>query len=409
MEPTFLLGNALDLPLDDDSVDLIVTSPPYFGLRDYGSGPQEIGKEATPAEFLDALVAATAEMVRVVKPCGSIVVNLGDKYSTGSSGQSGLADWSQANARGGARSEEDAKRASGRVAGLPPKSLLGLPWRYAIRCMDELGLILREEVVWNKPNGLPESVRDRCARKHEQWFHFTLRPRYYSAFDLIREPLVAPELAARSSRGNPNKGRTLGSTSDAVRRPANPLGKMPGSVWTIATEPLPSKAIKAATGVEHFAAFPSEWPRRWITALAPMRGICTACGEGLAPVTERHTEFDKARDQEHAAEIAARGAAHNVMSGGTARSTLNGVTTTAITGWACGCDEPGPTTPGVVLDPFSGTGTTAIVAATLGCHGIGIDLNPDFIRIAEWRHADGRLARKVRERSAESQELTLFA
>jgi site-specific DNA-methyltransferase (cytosine-N4-specific) len=323
--PRFILGNALALPLPDASVDLVVTSPPYFGLRDYNAGEHEVGSEATPAEFLDALVAATREMVRVLRPSGSIWVNLGDKYSTGNSGQSGLATWSEANARGGAHSEEDAKRASGRVAGLPPKSLLGLPWRYAIRCVDELGLVLREEVIWAKPNGLPESVKDRCARKHEQWFHFTVSPRYFAAMDLLREPHVAP---GRQAGANSMAGRsTLRPNGPSDPSAANPLGKLPGSVWSVAAEPLPSKDIREAGHTAHFAAFPSEWPRR------------------------------------------------------------------IVLGWC----PPG----GTVLDPFSGTGTTAIVASVLGCQGIGVDLNPEYIRLAQWRHEDGRLARKVRERTAQ--------
>jgi len=119
-------ADALTIPLPDESVDLIVTSPPYFKLRSYRDGddhyPGQLGSEESPAAFLDALIAATAEMARVLAPTGSIWVNLGDKYHD--------------------------------------KSLLGLPWRYAIRCLDELGLILRAEVVWAKPNPDPrERVR----------------------------------------------------------------------------------------------------------------------------------------------------------------------------------------------------------------------------------------------------------
>src|SRR5690606_32804541 len=102
-------------------------------------------------------------MVRVLKPTGSLWINLGDSYS------------------GGQRLDNES------TAWVPQKSLIGIPWRYAIRCIDELGLILRAEVIWSKPNGLPESVTDRVRRSHEQWFHFTLNPRYYSAVDEVRE------------------------------------------------------------------------------------------------------------------------------------------------------------------------------------------------------------------------------
>jgi DNA modification methylase len=159
-----LRGNALALPLPDESVDLIVTSPPYWSLRQYTDGGAayhgQIGGEDTPGEFIDNLVAATAEMVRVLKPTGSAFVNLGDKY--------------------------DAR-----------KSLMDLPHRYAIRTVDELGLIKRAEICWAKPNGLPESVTDRVRRSHEMFFHFVKQPRYYSAVDEIREPSTRHESSHR--------------------------------------------------------------------------------------------------------------------------------------------------------------------------------------------------------------------
>ena len=137
-----LRGNALALALADESVDLIVTSPPYFGLRSYQDGGEhyagQIGDEPTPAEFVDALIAATAEMVRVLKPSGSIWVNLGDKYAASGGGGAGSSDGTTG--RG--------PRPARRLSGIPAKSLMGIPWRYAIRCIDDLGLILRAEVIW---------------------------------------------------------------------------------------------------------------------------------------------------------------------------------------------------------------------------------------------------------------------
>jgi len=222
-------GNALTLPLADDSVDLVVTSPPYFGLRSYQDGGEhysgQIGDEPTPAEFVDALIAATAEMVRVVKPSGSIWVNLGDKYARNGGGGRGSSDGETG--RG--------PRPASLATGAPEKSLIGIPWRYAIRCIDDLGLILRAEVIWSKPNGLPESVTDRVRRSHEQWFHFTLSPRYYSAVDEIREahlygkPNGSAPNARQSERFVAAGQRAHGSLSDPN---VNPLGKLPGSVWT---------------------------------------------------------------------------------------------------------------------------------------------------------------------------------
>lgn len=308
---TLYRANALDLPLADNSVDLVVTSPPYFGLRSYKDGGDhydgQIGAEATPAEFVDALIAATREMIRVTKPTGSIWVNLGDKYC--------------ADNRGSGRDDKrgEAKWAPPGKAGFPgegivkQKSLMGIPWRYALRCIDDLGLILRAEVVWSKPNGLPESVKDRVRRSHEQWFHFTLEPRYFSGIDAIREPHKYPD-DDRSKRGKGYPSEMSGHTNSGP----NPLGKLPGSVWNVATEPL---RVPAELGVDHFAAFPTEFPRRIIQGWAP---------EG-----------------------------------------------------------------GVVLDPFSGTGTTALVASVLGRHGIGVDMSEDYCRLAAWRTTDPKQRAKA--------------
>src|SRR5581483_6965853 len=120
----------------------------------------QIGSETTPQAYLDALLEVTRECVRVLKPTGSIMVNLGDRYATNPSGTLGPSGSKTSYARTGYRDTTSAGRT---------KTLLGLPWRYAIRCMDELGLILRAEIVWAKPNGLPESVTDRVRRSHETW------------------------------------------------------------------------------------------------------------------------------------------------------------------------------------------------------------------------------------------------
>ena len=292
MTVQIIRGNALDLPLADASVDLVVTSPPYFGLRSYSDGGEhyagQLGSEATPAEFVAALLAATREMVRVLKPSGSIFVNLGDKYAQDTERS---------------RNGEGARRNSANVTasylgqtvelgrrdnGVPRKSLIGIPWRYALACIDDLGLILRAEIIWSKPNGLPESVTDRVRRSHETWFHFTREPRYYAAVDEVREPQVDPRRSGWN--GAPKLGRTDGVSRDrgwqAGELAFNPLGKLPGSVWSVPTQPL---TVPAHLGVDHFAAFPSEWPRRIILGWSPS-GICTACGQGRRPVVAK--EYD---------------------------------------------------------------------------------------------------------------------
>ena len=430
-----LRGDARALPLPDESVDLICTSPPYFALRSYSDGGEhyagQIGAEATPAEYIAALMECTREWMRVLKPTGSLFVDLGDKYSTGNSGESRMAELGQ-RYRGGGHSEARARSAS--VVGMQPKSLIGLPWRYALGCVDQLGLILRAEIVWSKPNGLPESVTDRVRRSHEQWFHLTRRPRYYSAVDEIREPHTgnshpAGKRAAVTSweSGNGLRHRTGRTDLEMF----NPLGKLPGSVWEIPSEPL---RVPAHLGVDHFAAFPTEWPRRIITGWSPP-GICVECGEGRRPVasavgldmtrpqarrahelaqraalTEAHLSAllsvgvsDTGRGAatqtgtgKNTAEVYALAAEARTVLGGYAREYLLRRPTRFV--YACACPQPtAPTRPTVVVDPFGGTGTTALVASVLGRIGITVDRSADYCRLAAWRTSDaGERARAMR-------------
>ena len=342
MNAAILRGNALALPLADNSVDLAVTSPPYFALRSYQDGGEhyagQIGSEATPAEFVDALIAATREMVRVVKPSGSIWVNLGDKYSGAGRGNNDSDKLNNTTEMRTARLNGSNRRQHVGKGIIPNKSLMGVPWRYALRCIDDLGLILRAEVIWSKPNGLPESVTDRVRRSHEYWFHFTLEPRYYSAVDEIREQYSErvidrqryagrEDVPLSKDRGDRQDGNPARGILGHGHRGLSPLGKLPGSVWEIATQPL---AVPASLGVDHFAAFPMEWPRRII--------------QGWSPVG------------------------------------------------------------GVVLDPFGGTGTTALVAEALGRRGVSVDMSADYCRLAEWRTTDeGELARAMQVKKPEKQ------
>jgi DNA modification methylase len=380
-------GNALALPLADDSVDLVVTSPPYFGLRSYQDGGEhyagQIGDEPTPAEFVDALIAATAEMVRVLKPSGSIWVNLGDKYAGQGAGV-GDTKFAGQGARDGNR-----RSRPGSVQGVRGKSLIGIPWRYAIRCIDDLGLILRAEVIWSKPNGLPESVTDRVRRSHEQWFHFTLSPRYYSAVDEIREPSGPEKACGPGAMRGPRSIRERGTADPTMN---NPLGKLPGSVWTVATEPL---HVPDHLGIDHFAAFPTEWPRRIIQGWSP-RGICTVCGEGRRPVSD--VTYEKsAEERRHRLGVSKTDAVGIGTTHGNGSAGLGRLTT--ITGEACACPEPtAPTRPGTVLDPFGGTGTTALVAHALGRHGISNDMSADYCRLAGWRTTDPKQQAKAARR-----------
>jgi hypothetical protein len=246
--------------------------------------------------------------------------------------------------------------------------------------MDELGLILRRDIIWSKPNGLPESVTDRCRSSHEYLFHLVRQPRYYAAVDEIREP--------QDSIGERHGGNRSGyakATPDIARhfneRALNPLGKLPGSVWDIPSQPL---TVPAALGVDHFAAFPMELPRRCVLGWSPP-GVCTACGEGRRPVTDKHVVAH--RRNLKAGNSTARNRDNNFD--WSAYDAVVGHTEATITGYACACPEPdAPVRPALVVDPFGGTGTTALVAAAYGRTGVSVDLSGDYCRLARWRTRD---------------------
>ena len=373
-----LRGDARCLPLPDARVDLIVTSPPYFGLRSYTDGGEhydgQIGSEATPGEYVAALVECTAEWVRVLKPSGSMFVNLGDKYSNGGRGYYAPGSKHLGETVRGVQRPDD---------GFTPKSLLGLPWRYALAACDQLGLILRAEIIWAKPNGLPESVTDRVRRAHEQVFHFTLRPRYYSAVDEIREPQTGNTHARRADGLPTTKQRAALEAGHRrgffAENGENPLGKLPGSVWDIPSQPL---TVPPALGVDHFAAFPMELPRRIIAGWSPP-GVCCECGEGRRPVARVTNEPLHVQGNHGAGKQDQHGNRRLTEVRVVARSSAT------ITGYACACPRPdAPVRPSTVLDPFGGTGTTALLASALGRHGISVDMSADYCRLAAWRTRD---------------------
>jgi DNA modification methylase len=448
-----LRGDAAHLPLPDGSVDLICTSPPYWGVRDYRDGGEsltgQIGNEERWQDYLANLLRCTAEWVRVLKPEGSIFVNLGDKYAND-------AKW------GGATSGKHVEGLHGKTGvgrakvrtGIPPKSLIGLPARYAIACVDDLGLTWRRDNIWHKPSAMPESVDDRCATRHEYVQHLTLQPDYYAAIDEIREPHA--EVSVARSRRAYNAGDLFSVSTPNTLNPAqfcNPLGKLPGSVWEITATPLNvpewlehgrccggRKRNRCQDGLDHHAAFPLDLVRKVVLGWSPP-GICLECGEGRRPVTSSVRTFDgQPRDDlpawadPAAPRRAPNGAGHWRF--GTDRRHL---------GYACGCtpytDHPGqgkparrrdhqpdfhphgtygqkqageyervgpwreyhldgwvapPARPAIVLDPFGGTGTASLVADVLGRTGITIDRSADYCRLATWRTTDpGERARAM--------------
>lgn len=402
----------------------------YFALRSYRDGGEhydgQVGSEPTPQAFLEALWAVMSEAWRILKPTGSCFINLGDKRSgSGGHNNSNLARLHQNYGRPPTErhdAADDGHRTVGasrrnapdrynQAAFGRPKSKMLLPHRFAIGCEDGLadpdgvGWIVRQDIVWSKPNGLPESVTDRVRDSHEYWFHLTKTGRYFAAVDEIRTEHAPKTLTHRGggvawgNDANPDNQWGNGG----VRAP-NPLGALPGSVWTIASEPLTlPDAVKAHYDLpDHFAAFPSEWPRRLILGWSPS-GVCVACGEGRRPVVHQLSEVTQQSANRGRADGRAMNKQNDYSNADRKR------TVASITGYACAClDTSAPTRPAVVIDPFGGTGTVAGVARQLGRTGVSFDLSYDYCRLAQWFLRDGRrFAKSASRTDAERQGVLL--
>jgi DNA modification methylase len=259
--------------LDASSVQSCVTSPPYFGLRDYGH-PEQIGLEESPGEYVASLVEVFRAVRRVLRDDGTVWLNLGDSYS-GSWGNQSHKDGRQETSPIG--QVHDERFPSGRRSGAirpgdpPAKNLRGMPWRVAFALQDD-GWILRSDIVWAKRNFMPESVEDRPTRAHEYLFLLAKRPRYYYDAEAIREESdpeqeahnrrYAREYDAHTSRaaatGQPGNVNSVGIHSRPGRG-----GRNARSVWSISSQPYP--------GV-HFAVMPPALVRRCVLAGCPEGG-----------------------------------------------------------------------------------------------------------------------------------------
>lgn len=417
--PTLIQGNARCLPLADSSVDLIVTSPPYWSLRSYSDHGEhyegQIGSEPTWQEYLDNLIDCTQEWMRVLKPSGSMWVNLGDRYTTSFYANNVVrkvpqpdGNWCSTGLRGKPNTQPVAHD-----PGAPPKSLLLLPHRYAIRCADELGLIVRQDQVWEKKNGLPESVVDRTRRSHEYLFHMVKSPCYYSAVDEIRSE-YAPGTAARYAKGySQTSASKVGQTDNGVLRMdgggtkgTSPLGKLPGSVWSIPSQPLNvpdhisharccagRKRDGCEDGLDHYAAFPMALVRPVILGWSP-REVCNACGEGRRPIVAvGESSWQRRKAAGHPARYGHGAPPSSRTFSDAGDRSAGGLGVAAerhIVGQTCACSNTHSSTdPGVVLDPFGGTASAALVAAMNGRTGISIDASWDYSDvIARWRIHD---------------------
>lgn len=284
------LGSLRAMP--DKSVHCCVTSPPYFGLRDYGVDGQ-IGLEPTPDEFVQALVEVFREVRRVLRDDGTLWLNLGDSYA-GSYGNQGRKETrgTQRQINGAMMQQvNDGRYPSAgsktgsleRTPGLKNKDLIGIPWRVAFALQAD-GWYLRQDIIWHKPNPMPESVRDRCTKAHEYVFLLSKSPRYFFDGDAIKEPVAAStveRLAQPTLAQQTGSARVPGKTNGAMKALGGSDTRNRRSVWAVTTKPF--------KGV-HFATFPADLIKPCIlagcpvggTVLDPFGGSGTTAGVALA-------------------------------------------------------------------------------------------------------------------------------
>ncbi len=400
-------GDALERlrEMPDESVQCCVTSPPYWGLRDYGVEGQ-LGLEATPEEYVEKLVGIFAEVDRVLRSDGTLWLNLGDSYA-------GRADASRGVTYRRDREVAMAPRTSSLSGGRKKnKDLVGIPWMVAFTLRAE-GWYLRRDIIWSKPNPMPESVTDRPTSAHEYLFLLSKSPRYFYDAEAIRESAVStkpsgnhyqrPEQISKGGQQSPHPWTDVGG------------GRNRRSVWEVSTRPYPEA---------HFATFPPDLVEPCILAGAPEK----ACGDCGAPwITgegERTLDLSRpqARRAQELADEAGLTAAHiaairscGVSDAGKAQVTQAGFGNNedevqaladeakeALGGYyrefllarpsrgddAPSCECSAEPVPSVVLDPFAGAATTGLVATRHNRNFIGIELSPEYVELGRRRICD---------------------
>lgn len=267
-------GDALDVlrQLPDASVHCVVTSPPYYGLRDYGELGQ-YGLEPTPAAYVETMRTVFGEVRRVLTLDGTLWLNIGDSYA--GTGETGRNDAQKIGRRNLPQygSLIQAERTDRRLKveyGLPPKNLLGVPWRVAFALQDD-GWILRNAIVWHKLNAMPESATDRLSTRYEYVFLFSRARRYWFGLDAIREPHAETTIAAATRARKPYQAP--GQSPNAKTRGMAEDGANPGDVWSLPTQPF---------AAAHFAVMPPALARRCILAGCRPGGavLDPFCGSG---------------------------------------------------------------------------------------------------------------------------------
>ena len=461
--------------MPDQSVDCCVTSPPYWGLRDYSTASWEggsvecnhkasdrkastlgggvaviaaqeqgtrawsvcgkcgarridaqLGLEPTPDEYVQKMVEVFREVRRVLRERGTLWLNLGDSYA---SGEVGRRDASTKNVGLAKAQKPRAERHIQQRSGLKAKDMVGIPWRVAFALQAD-GWYLRSDIIWAKPNPMPESVTDRPTKAHEYVFLLSKSARYYYDAAAIAEPIQSAERLDMLTKGtprtglaymgqssvqnnsvkdqraswngsrfddgknrinHPNVGRRDDAGRDGARVAARSVapppergwdtaellarGRNARTVWAIATQPYAEA---------HFATMPMELAERCIKAGTPIQ-VCTKCGVPRERITERPTGPTFAPLAIEGSGALPDGPGTHRNMGARYQKHLD-EHPRKTTGWTdCGCGVE--FRPGIVIDPFAGSGTTLAAARDLGRRAVGIELSQEYIRLIEKRVA----------------------
>ena len=375
--------------IPDKSIQMVATSPPYWGLRDYQAEGQ-IGLERTPEDYVKHLVAVFREVRRVLRDDGTLWLNLGDSY-WGGKGKSNFAYVKEAGDRDTLQhghSNETGGRGvtrpqDGKHPTLKPKDMVGIPWRVAF-ALQEDGWYLRSEIVWAKGVSfcsgysggvMPESVRDRPTSGHEKVFLLTKNPQYFYDAVAVREADVTGDtrrphtsIGAWELDGRPDVKRHGGEQRD---KPAS--GRNLRNVWTIHP-----KAYQGA----HFATWPEALVEPMILAGTSEKGCCVSCGETLQRCQISYGGRDWRNDKMKSKGIPGELAGDGSYKRGQSSSPLNDTKKHVTVGWESSCECSSGVTRCIVLDPFSGSATTGAVAMRLGRNYIGIDINAEYLDLA---------------------------
>lgn len=403
---SMMAGNCLEVMADMPAgyAHTVVTSPPYWNLRDYGIQPTSwadgwvgvLGLEPTPEAYVAHMVEVfRAHMVevfravrRVLRNDGTLWLNIGDSFVTKPQWSAGRSTLQSPKRRGEAKKVTLAKRKRQLTPdGLKQKDLVGIPWMLAFALRAD-GWYLRSEVIWHKRAPMPESSLDRPTRSHEQIFLLAKSRRYF--FDQVAASEPASGNAHHRGDGNNPKAAMNGresrikqNRSFAARHAGVVERRNMRTVWTLGAEGFDGA---------HFATMPTELVRKCLIASTSERGACAVCGAPWKRVTRKTRVATRPGN----ATKVGRASSHEDSPYNEHRSQIIGnrdpqrhVTRVETIGWKAGCQcEPAATVPAVVLDPFAGAGTVGVVARRLGLSFVGIDASPEYCQMGRDRIVD---------------------